>query len=62
MTGRPPMVDRRGYPTAEHPESLAAELPEAEETELARLAAGLWPDDEYAAIVAEHDRRIGWQQ
>jgi hypothetical protein len=59
MTARPPMVDRRGFPTPAHPESLAAELPEADEWRLADLADELWPGDEYADLISEHDRRTG---
>lgn len=62
MTGRPPMVDRRGYPTVTHPESMTAELAGAAEAQLAELADALWPGDEYQAIVLQHARRIGGQQ
>jgi hypothetical protein len=39
-----------------HPERLTAELPEGDEEWLAGLAAGLWPDDEFTAIIAETRR------
>jgi predicted pyridoxine 5'-phosphate oxidase superfamily flavin-nucleotide-binding protein len=41
---------------ARHPERLTAELPEADEEWLAGVAAELWPDDEYAQIIAETRR------
>jgi len=41
---------------ARHPERLTRELPEDQEEWLAGLAAGLWPDDEYAQIIAETRR------
>lgn len=62
MTPRPPMVDRLGFPTPAHLESLTAELPEADEEYLAELADVLWPEGEYADLISEHGRRIGWQQ
>jgi hypothetical protein len=42
-----------------HPERITAELPERQEEELAALAAELWPDDEYAQIIAEKRREEG---
>jgi len=36
-----------------HPERLTRELPEANEEWLAATAAELWPQDEYAQIIAE---------
>ena len=62
MKGQPPLVDRRGFPSASHPESLTAELPEADELALAELAGVLWPEGEYTAMITEHGQRIGWQQ
>lgn len=62
MTGRLPMVDRRGFPTSQHPESLTAELPEADEEWLGELADELWPNCEYSDLISEHGRRIGGQQ
>jgi hypothetical protein len=56
------MVDRRGYPTGQHPESLTADLPEADEVALAELAGVLWPEGEYTGLIDEHSRRIGGQQ
>jgi hypothetical protein len=44
-------VDALGFPTRRHPESMDRELPDRDETWLAALAAGLWPDDEYTEIV-----------
>lgn len=58
MTGRP-MVDRVGFPTSSHPDSMTAELPDRDETWLAALAAGLWPADEYASIVRQYQRLYG---
>lgn len=36
-----------------YPESVAAELPEAQEESLAALAASLWPEDQWAGIIQE---------
>ena len=41
------MVDAAGRPSARHPETLAGELPEADEEWLAGVTADLWPADEY---------------
>jgi hypothetical protein len=41
---------------ARHPERLTAELPEGQEEWLAGLAAELWPDDDYTAIISETRR------
>jgi hypothetical protein len=38
---------------ARHPERLTRDLPAGQESYLAALADALWPDDEYAAIIAE---------
>jgi hypothetical protein len=46
-----PVVDSLGFPVPRHPESLTTELPAGDEEWLAGVAAALWPDDEYAAIV-----------
>jgi len=45
------LVDPLGFPSRRHPESLARELPERDETWLAALADLLWPDDEYTRII-----------
>jgi len=45
------LVDPLGFPSRPHPESLARELPERDETWLAALADLLWPDDEYVQII-----------
>jgi hypothetical protein len=39
-----------------HPERLTRELPDGDEEWLAGLAAELWPDDEYTAIISETRR------
>jgi hypothetical protein len=44
---------------ARHPERITAELPEHQEEQLAALAAELWPDDEYAQIIADTRREGG---
>jgi hypothetical protein len=62
VKGPLPMVDRRGFPTPEHPESLSAELPEADEERLAELAAVLWPAEEYLDLIEAHARRMGGLQ
>jgi hypothetical protein len=36
-----------------HPERITNDLPAGQEEWLAALASTLWPDDEYAAIIAE---------
>lgn len=41
---------------ARHPERITSELPERDEVWLAALAALLWPDDEYTAIITETRR------
>lgn len=41
---------------ARHPERITRDLPGGQEEWLAALAAALWPDDEYAAIVIETRR------
>jgi hypothetical protein len=41
------LVDAAGFPSPRHPEDLAGELPEGDEEWLARVAAQLWPEDEY---------------
>jgi hypothetical protein len=38
---------------ARHPERITAGLPDRQEEWLAALAAALWPQDEYARIIAE---------
>jgi hypothetical protein len=38
---------------ARHPERITCELPAGQESYLAALADALWPDDEYATIIAE---------
>jgi len=38
---------------ARHPERITRELPGGQEEYLAAVAEALWPDDEYAAIIAE---------
>lgn len=38
---------------ARHPEQITRELPGGQEEYLAAVAEALWPDDEYAAIIAE---------
>ena len=45
--------------SARHPERLTRELPRQQEEYLAALADGLWPDDEYAGIIAELRRQEG---
>jgi hypothetical protein len=42
----------RGMPLR-HPESITADLPAAQDEQLAAVARELWPDDEYTAIIAE---------
>jgi hypothetical protein len=59
---RLPMVDRRGFPTDSHPESMDEALPEADEAALFALSAELWAAGEYRTLIAEHDRRTGGQQ
>jgi hypothetical protein len=49
-----PMVDCLDFPAHRHPESLTTEMPAGDEEWLAGVAAALWPDDEYAAIVAAY--------
>jgi hypothetical protein len=61
VTGRPVLVDRLGFPTPDHPESVT-DLPAAGERQLARLSLELWPEGEYVDLITEHGRRIGWQQ
>ena len=46
---------------ARHPEWVTRELPAAQEEELARLAAELWPDDEYAEVITQLRRQDGQQ-
>jgi len=41
---------------AQHPEHITRELPAAEETWLAAVAADLWPDDEYTEIIEDTRR------
>jgi hypothetical protein len=41
-----------GMPVA-HPERITRELPAGQEQWLAALAAALWPDEEYTAIITE---------
>ena len=43
---------------ARHPERITRELSDRNEEWLAELASGLWPDDEYTAIIAETRSRI----
>ena len=38
---------------ARHPERIIRDLPGGQEEYLAAVAEALWPDDEYAAIIAE---------
>jgi hypothetical protein len=38
---------------ARHPERITRDLPDRQEEWLAGLAAALWPEDEYARIIAE---------
>ena len=38
---------------ARHPERITRDLPAGQEEWLAALAAALWPEDEYARIIAE---------
>jgi hypothetical protein len=38
---------------ARHPERITADLPAGQQEYLAALADTLWPDEEYAAIIAE---------
>jgi hypothetical protein len=38
---------------ARHPERITRELPSGQEEYLAAVAEALWPDDEYAVIIAE---------
>jgi len=38
---------------ARHPERITRELPAGQENYLAALADALWPEDEYATIIAE---------
>jgi hypothetical protein len=61
VTGRPVLVDRLGFPTPDHPESVT-DLPAADERQLARLSLELWPEGEYVALIVDHSRRIGGQQ
>jgi hypothetical protein len=42
-----------------HPEWLTRELPDHQEEYLAALADQMWPDEEYAAIIAELRRQEG---
>jgi hypothetical protein len=54
-----PLVDRLGFPTPAHPESMAAELPDADELWLCALADALWPGGEYVQIVRQHCPWLG---
>jgi len=38
---------------ARHPERITGDLPAGQEEYLSALASALWPEDEYAAIIAE---------
>ena len=42
---------------AAHPEKITRELPGGQEEWLAALAAGLWPDEEYTAIITGTRRK-----
>src|SRR4030088_2028979 len=44
-----------GMPAA-HPEKITRELPGGQEEWLAALAAALWPEEEYTAIITETRR------
>lgn len=60
LCSRGEQIARAGIGMApRHPERITRELPDAQEEQLAELAAELWPDDEWTEITAETRKEDG---